>query len=1231
MQIVERGIGLQETHIYEFSLDAGEFVRFDVEQKNVDPQLVISDAGGKQLREIYFERIVGRTAISFIAVEKAKFRLILKPSGKSKMDGSYRLQMSRPRLSNETDRQRIKAEVALNGRGLTVRNAEKPREKITTQQRQERLTVLQKLVVEWQKLNEPNFEAETWHQIGLVANKLLKVELAKTAFEKLQGLAQANKGILEEAWALYHLANLAKDRGEHETSEKYLMTAIEFAKKSGAKTVEAEIYNRLANHYRDSAKYEKARDYLEKEVNIYREIKSEVDVAKARVSLALVSERLDKNFDSSSIYQEALAVFEKHKAFYEKGFVLRILGANEADKKRFEVAEKYFNESLVLMEKYGEPDDEAFVLFGLGLLKLGRNNADAGQYLEKALSKLSNDSDLKTKVKVLTALGRLDVLQGKVAESLEKFKTALEIANRIGLQSDKILLNNLLSQIYVGLGQNETALNYALVAKKLSDESQDKSLRGTSTNSLAGIYQFQGNYPEAIELFEESIKLGEESKQNALVVLSYQRLGGIYLELSDLNRAEKTYLKAIELSEKIDNPTMKRALVLSVVQVYLRQNKLAEARKKLEALLEEVKNNTDTLIEAYTQQLLGNLALKEKDYTTAQAKFTAALTLQSKAKIVLGIALALQGLGDTFTALGNSTQAQNLYGQTLALFRQIDGTTGEATIFENLMNLERKNGNNRLAIFYGKQSVNLLQSVRGSIKPLDAEIRRSFLSSVENVYRTLAAILIEEGRISEAQDVLSLLKEEEFHQFTRRSSNSMPSSFHQLSLNTEETEAAQKYKEITDGMTLMKQRLSEIGLGQPLAPEKLSEMQRLQTELAGINKKFVEFLKELTVKFSQSKTASTLGTSKSQTQVWQKKLTEFGAGAVLLTTLLTENRYYVIITTPNRQVARFKEISFVELTQKVKQLREVLEHPKSLVLGDPRSTAQPPVMQEIYQTLVKPIEADLLQMNAKTLLWSLDGVLRYLPFAALHDGQNYLVEKYTNVVVTLAQPPADVRVSPKGWRALGAGVSKPIGDFAPLPQVEIELKTIVRDETAKKRRDETGFFIGRRLLNQDFSRSNFADSLKQKFQLVHLATHFVFGSGKDIDSFLLLGNDDRLTLAQLRTDKQFDFDGVDLLTLSACETGLSTLDANGVEVESFAVIAQRRGAKTVMASLWRIPHVSTKPLMKEFYRQYKNGKGGISKAEALRQAQITLLKNSKPNQAYTHPAYWGAFIIIGNL
>ncbi len=180
--------------------------------------------------------------------------------------------------------------------------------------------------------------------------------------------------------------------------------------------------------------------------------------------------------------------------------------------------------------------------------------------------------------------------------------------------------------------------------------------------------------------------------------------------------------------------------------------------------------------------------------------------------------------------------------------------------------------------------------------------------------------------------------------------------------------------------------------------------------------------------------------------------------------------------------------------------------------------------------------------------------------------------------------------------------------------------------------------------------------LRQRPPVVHVASHFRFKPGDETDSALLLGDGNFLSLAQINA-LQNPFGGVELLTLSACNTASSGSGANGKEIEGFGALAQKKGAKAVVASLWPVADRTTQLLMEEFYRGREARK--LTKGEAIRQAQIKLLRGelSKPapealanrdivhettatssvpkftvdaKRPHAHPYYWAPFILIGN-
>jgi CHAT domain-containing protein len=284
-------------------------------------------------------------------------------------------------------------------------------------------------------------------------------------------------------------------------------------------------------------------------------------------------------------------------------------------------------------------------------------------------------------------------------------------------------------------------------------------------------------------------------------------------------------------------------------------------------------------------------------------------------------------------------------------------------------------------------------------------------------------------------------------------------------------------------------------------------------------------------------------------------------------------------------------------------------------------------------------------------MWSLDGTLRYVPMSALYDGERYMVERFRNVVFTPASN-SRLKDQPSAkWSGLGLGVSKAQSGFSALPGVPEELRGIISEQP------DGGTLAGKVILDDEFTEETFRAALRQRFPVVHIASHFAVQPGNETDSFLLLGDGGRLSLAKIKNAVNL-FGGVELLTLSACDTATGGTGTDGKEVESFAVLAQRQGAKAVLASLWPVADASTKQLMQSFYR-IRNSQPGMPKAEALRRAQVSLLRgeagelvggierrgllttsaqrsgdasaaSGAGKTTFSHPFFWAPFILIGN-
>lgn len=541
----------------------------------------------------------------------------------------------------------------------------------------------------------------------------------------------------------------------------------------------------------------------------------------------------------------------------------------------------------------------------------------------------------------------------------------------------------------------------------------------------------------------------------------------------------------------------------------------------------------------------------------------------------------------------------------------------------------------RMAVFYGKQAVNKYQEIRKTLRAKKPYDPRLYVNRLVDKYRVLADLLIGLGRFAEADEVLQMLKEEEFSQFVERDATEIESLSKRVRLTPKERQLIDRYLALAEKASAIDaefRKLDDKKRAEPLSGEEDSQHRKLSAQIADVNSAFKLFLEKELVNEVGTDNAGKIASDR----VLQNKVKEWGSGTVALYTVITENRYRVIMTTPTIQIDGKTDVNAEELNKKIFAFRKALTDTNV----DPR-----PLGKELYDILIKPIEKELAASGAKTLVWSLDGLLRYIPIAALApDGRTYLAETYQNVVIT-PRTREQITGNDVKWRALGMGTSEEQTVVYPdqpnlkvkveaLPGSKEELMAIVRDEDHP---NESGIIDGRRFLDKEFTIKNLTDSLalknadgRRKFTVVHLASHFRLGDNWSTSS-LLLGNGKLLSLEDMSKTAAIDFRDVELVTLSACNTALTTA-SNGLEVDSLAAAIQAKSGKAVLASLWSIYDESTAVLMKDFYRLRKENPK-LSKAEALQQAQRNLIgdpNDPKSDHSFSHPYFWSGFVLIGN-
>lgn len=324
--------------------------------------------------------------------------------------------------------------------------------------------------------------------------------------------------------------------------------------------------------------------------------------------------------------------------------------------------------------------------------------------------------------------------------------------------------------------------------------------------------------------------------------------------------------------------------------------------------------------------------------------------------------------------------------------------------------------------------------------------------------------------------------------------------------------------------------------------------------------------------------------------------------------IVLEDRFEIIVKLPQQQLRHYT--TPIDNPVRVERVLQRL----SQSLTQPNSSETIPLAQQVYDWIIQPVADDLASSQIKTLVFVLDSPLRNLPMSVLHNGEQYLIQQYA-----IATAPSLQLVTPRPLtdteiKVLTAGLTEARGGFPPLPYVENEINTI------QAQVEDTEL-----LIDSSFTSSSFQNLITQlPFPVVHLATHGQFSS--QAESTFILTWDDRINVNQLnnllRTSSLDEQTVIELLVLSACET----LRGDNRAALGMAGVAVRAGARSTLATLWRVNDEATAQLMGQFYQRLANQTTPMSKAEALRQAQLSLLQDSR----FRRPHFWSPYVLLGN-
>ncbi|MCC5614717.1 CHAT domain-containing protein [Nostoc sp. CHAB 5836] len=539
---------------------------------------------------------------------------------------------------------------------------------------------------------------------------------------------------------------------------------------------------------------------------------------------------------------------------------------------------------------------------------------------------------------------------------------------------------------------------------------------------------------------------------------------------------------------------------------------------------------------------------------------------------------ALGYLGKLYHKQGQLNQATKLTQQALMLAQEqnISGDAREITYLwqSQLGSLLRKQGDIKGAIAAYTAAFNTLQSLRSDLNANNQDVQFDFLQEVKPVYLELADLLLK-----------SKLSDNE---------------------------------------------LTSLIVSNPTIKQEKSETKNSQKRL--------EFARQVIESLQLAELDNFFQDPCSETANVALQIDNIDSNAAVIYPIVLPDRLEVILSVSGKPLQEVViPISEKEVNETLDRLYDNLDNVS--INNSARnilSTSNPnpkelkenlqtllPIFTEVYNWLIKPFEIQLDPKQIKSLVFVLNGRLQRVPIAALYDGQNYLIEKYSLALAPSLQLLAPKQLERKQLKVLAAGVSEEIkiqGEFfAALVNVPKELDQIKQT-----------FPASQKLLNQEFTVKTIQKQLKSNFPVIHLATHGLFSSNP-LKNFIITGDGESISIKELSALLREPGTPIELLVLSACETATGDERA----VLGLAGMAVRSGARSTLATLWPVGDASTAQFMGEFYQDLK--KPGGKQADALKNAQLSLLESLKLNPPFQelqnlppHPYYWAPYVLVGN-
>jgi CHAT domain-containing protein/tetratricopeptide (TPR) repeat protein len=949
--------------------------------------------------------------------------------------------------------------------------------------------------------------------------------------------------------------------------------------------------------------------------------------------------------------------------------VLTGLGDVSCILSRYETAIEYYRTAVRLNSRVSDQRAMIDLHNRLAATYLEMAKVKEALPLAKQAKELSEQIDYSKGVaEALDLLGVISSISGEVTRAQESIDQALAIAKRQNArpQIAKSLLN--LGYLNGNLGNRALALDYYRLALAEGQSIDDRRIQALALTAMAGSYALEGDKQKALDLHNQALTLfrGMGNRSGEAIVLN--GLGYLYDDLGNKRRALTLYTQAWQLFRAVDNASYAAITLGYIGRVHFALGNKREALNFYQQKLIISRSVQDHRMEAHTLRDLGNVFDSLARSDEALTFYQQALGLSREVMDRRGEALTLQSRGSLYEKMGATKPALADYQAGLKLLQAAMDRRGEISILYNIARLERDLGDLMAARHDIEGSLDLIENLRAKVTSPGQRI--SFVDTVYQHYEFYLDVLMQLDRANPAAGYATLALEVNEHARARTLLENLNASRIQIRQGVE--------PELLDQEELLQRQLNEKAerqmrlLSEKHSAEQADLMQKEVDLLASEFENVEARVRERSPRYADLTQPRQLLLPDIQRELGANDL-------VIVYSMATERSYAWVVTSASMK--SFVLPGRAEIERAARAVYELLE---SNDLKPKESPAErkvrfalavknyPAAAAKLSSILLDPLRSLLAR---KRIVIVADGILQYIPFAALPDpgvgelnstNRQPLVVNHEIIalpsVSTLAALRKQVRDRPPAQKGV-AVVADPVFE-ADDPRVISARRDVntandsMRSPISSQRQqllraaEDLGGGDGpvrfqrlpfslqealaifqvvpesdtKRALGFDANLKSVLNSELQQYRIVHFATHGLLNNSYPELSGIVLSLVDKDGRSQdgfLRLNEIYNLSlSADLVVLSACQTGLGK-EARGEGLIGLTRGFMYAGAPRVVASLWRIDDRAASELMRCFYEAMFKEK--LTPAAALRSAQIRMWQAGE----WRFPHYWAAFVLQG--